>query len=130
MHGPDPTGNGRNPLALLVPDVMLPLQFAARRGVGGRVAGSPRLALAVLQLAVSDMMNLAEANDGPTRKIYREARRWVCSEDLSWPYAFARVCEALDLPAHRLRCQLLTADEVERARVSGALGKLFEIMHG
>ena len=42
----------------------------------------------------------------PRSRAGREAREWVGSTDASWPFAFERICDALDLDAESVRRQV------------------------
>jgi hypothetical protein len=42
-------------------------------------------------------------------RLYRDAYRWVASNDRRWPYSFLNVCDVLGLSPGRLRAALLDA---------------------
>jgi hypothetical protein len=39
----------------------------------------------------------------PRSRAGREAREWLASRDASWPFAFERICDVLDLDADSVR---------------------------
>lgn len=59
--------------------------------------GELRLMAAVLEDAVNVLRKRPRSRAG------REAREWVGSRDTSWPFAYERICEALDLDPDRVR---------------------------
>jgi hypothetical protein len=59
--------------------------------------GELRLMAAVLE----DAINIIRKR--PRSRAGREAREWLASRDASWPFAYERICEALDLDADRVR---------------------------
>jgi hypothetical protein len=74
--------------------------------------GSVRaLAKGVLRQAAKDLRAFHDAPEATGRECYRDAYSWVISNDLSWPYSFVNVCEALGLSAEFVRGELL-ADAV------------------
>ena len=44
----------------------------------------------------------------------REAREWVGSRDTTWPFAFERICEALDLDPNGIRREVAVPGAVVR----------------
>jgi hypothetical protein len=71
-------------------------------------AGSVRaLAKGVIRQAAKDLRAFHDAHEATGRELYRDAYSWVISNDLSWPYSFVNVCEALGLSAEFVRSELL-----------------------
>jgi hypothetical protein len=71
-------------------------------------AGSVRaLAKGVLRQAAKDLREFHNAHEATGRELYRDAYDWVISNDLSWPYSFVNVCEALGRSAEFVRAELL-----------------------
>jgi len=62
--------------------------------------GELRLMAAVLE----DAINIVRKR--PRSRAGREAREWLASRDASWPFAYERICEALDLDADTVRRQV------------------------
>lgn len=110
----------------LAAEVALPSQFADlwhRRLLSGPVR---RLALAVLQLAVLDVLRYASSPRPEERRLYRRARAWIASGERAWPFSFPNVCDALGICGERLRERLLTAVPEERMRAVREVGKLLD----
>jgi hypothetical protein len=61
----------------------------------------------VLRQAANDLRAFHGAHETTGRELYRDAFSWVISNDLSWPYSFVNVCEALGLSAEFVRSELL-----------------------
>ncbi len=59
--------------------------------------GELRLMAAVLEDAINILRKQPRSRAG------REAREWLTSSDASWPFAFERICDALDLDADSVR---------------------------
>ncbi len=66
-----------------------------------------RLVMAVLYQAIHDLRTFWRPN-GPKnhQRLYREALRWVVSNDRSWEFSFLNVCDVLDLSVDMLRAEL------------------------
>jgi hypothetical protein len=73
--------------------------------------GELRLMAAVLE----DAINIVRKR--PRSRAGREAREWLASSDASWPFAFERICEALDLDANSVRRQVAGSRQVLRMPV-------------
>ena len=59
--------------------------------------GELRLMAAVLEDAVNILRKRPRSRAG------REAREWITSKDTAWPFAYERICEALNLDAGTIR---------------------------
>jgi hypothetical protein len=73
--------------------------------------GELRLMAAVLEDAVNILRRRPRSRAG------REAREWLASRDASWPFAFERICDALDLDADSVRRQITHGNGVARLPV-------------
>jgi hypothetical protein len=82
-------------------DTMLPAQFWSALA-DPRTEPEKRLMVAVLEEAISLVVNGA-ARDGERGAAMREAERWLASDDRAGPFAFASICDVLDLDAGRVR---------------------------
>ncbi len=69
--------------------------------------GERRLLLAVLEDGIRTAFKYAQATRGRGRRLHSEAMGWLASDDREHVFAFARICEALDLDAPRLRARVL-----------------------
>jgi len=65
-----------------------------------------RLLLAVLEDAVRSWRRCARQQGGPAARLRGELRDWFLSDTGDWPFAFATLCEHLDLNPVRIRLQL------------------------
>lgn len=83
-------------------DTVLPAQFWTTLA-DPRTEPEKRLMVAVLEEAISVVVNGA-ARDGDERgAAVREAERWLASDDRAGPFAFASICDVLDLDTGRVR---------------------------
>jgi len=95
---------------------MLPLQILSVRTLG---IGEPekRLLAAVLKDAIQVYQALACRSTPRTRKHLAELEEWFASDDMVYPFAFRRICEALSFDPGWVRAGLA------RWRASHALGE-------
>ena len=70
--------------------------------------GELRLMAAVLEDAIHVLRKRPRSRAG------REAREWLHSDDRSWPFAYERICEALDLDANQVRNRIANSGAVVR----------------
>ena len=70
--------------------------------------GELRLMAAVLE----DAINIVRKR--PRSRAGREAREWLASRDASWPFAFERICDALDLDSDSVRRQIANGARAPR----------------
>jgi hypothetical protein len=75
--------------------------------------GELRLMAAVLEDAINILRKRPRSRAG------REAREWLASRDTSWPFAYERICEALDLEADRIRREMSIPGTVVRLPIAG-----------
>ena len=66
-----------------------------------------KLAAAVFFQAVNDLQKFRYERRWTRRALYTDARKWIASNDRSWPYSFLNVCDALHLTADLVRARLL-----------------------
>jgi len=76
--------------------ILLPVQFSWRR-LSAAIQPEQRLMLAVLEEAVHDALQIPPPRNAP------EVLAWIASDDTSWPYSFANLCDALDLDRGAVR---------------------------
>jgi hypothetical protein len=95
---------------ILQPESTLPAQFS--RMWHGTLPVTPERALLIsmVSLAADDLSKYRQARKRRQQRLYRDAFRWVASNDRSWPMSFVNVCEALNLSAPRLRAELLNSE--------------------
>ena len=73
--------------------------------------GELRLMAAVLEDAINILRKRPRSRAG------REAREWLSSRDTSWPFAFERICDALELDADSVRRRAASATTVVRVPI-------------
>jgi hypothetical protein len=103
---------------ILQPESTLPVQFA--RMWHGTLPVTPErtLLISMLSLAADDLSKYRHAQQRRQQRLYRDAFRWVASNDRSWPMSFVNVCEALNLSAQRLRTELLYPEVMPAAHAA------------
>src|SRR6266404_5635489 len=81
----------------LVPDQMLPVQFAELLQRGSERTPELRLMAAVLEDAIRTFCRCVGSPGVRSQRLFRETAEWFDSSDASWPFAFENVCDALAL---------------------------------
>ena len=66
-----------------------------------------KLAVAVFSQAANDLEKFRYARRGAGYALYADARKWIASNDRSWPYSFLNLCDFLHLAADVIRAELL-----------------------
>ncbi len=114
-------------LTMVEPDTMTPLQFFDRVFAEASLVPEKRLMLAVLEDAIAAYQR---AFVQPVRAIEIEEPRddtdveaWLESDDMSWPFSFASICQALDMEPEYLRSGLNKWRE--RASREGMKGQVY-----
>jgi hypothetical protein len=105
---------------ILAPDAILPAQFFQSLRTKGRYDGERRLMIAVLEDAVHCFMKQLHATDPKGRQLFLDAEEWISADDRTWFFAFANVCDTLDLDADHVRGGLFKWRAAERRRVGDA----------
>lgn len=109
---------------MVEPDTMTPLQFYDRIFAEASLVPEKRLMLAVLEDAIASFQRsfiqpsamIDEADDF-------DVEAWLESDDMSWPFSFASICQALDMEPEYLRTGL--ADWRSRAQRDGMKGQVY-----
>jgi len=104
----------------LQPDTILPAQFFQSLRTKGRFDGERRLMIAVLEDAVNCFMKQIHATDPKARQLFLDAEEWIRADDRTWFFAFANVCDTLDLDPDYVREGLFKWRAAERRRVGDA----------
>jgi hypothetical protein len=65
------------------------------------------LASGILKQAAQDLRRFHGATSAVEQELYHDARRWVLSNDRSWPFSFLNVCHLLKLAPEILRQNLM-----------------------
>jgi hypothetical protein len=102
-----------------VEDAEMAVSFSAIYRRAEPAAGERRLLLAVLEDGIRTLLKHADARRGRARTLKREALAWLLSDAHTDVFAFASICEALEIDPGRLRGQILA-----RVRPSAPVGGL------
>jgi hypothetical protein len=65
------------------------------------------LAAGILKQARLDLRRFHGGTNAVEREFYLDARRWVTSDDYSWPFSFLNVCQLLNLAPETVREEIL-----------------------
>jgi len=109
---------------MVEPDTMTPLQFYDRIFTEASLVPEKRLMLAVLEDAIASFQRAffqPKAMIEDTEDFDVEA--WLESDDMTWPFSFASICQALDMEPDYLRTGL--ADWRSRAQRDGMKGQVY-----
>lgn len=87
-------------------DAPLPVQFDDIWHRSRAISPEHSLALAVLWQAYFDLRKNRFAARRRRQRLYVEAYRWVASDDRSWPFSFASLCDLLGFEVEALRTRL------------------------
>lgn len=86
-------------------------------------SSSERLAAAIVSQAVNDVTLYHGTRYPLGRRIYRDAWRWIFSDDRVNPFAFINLCEAIGLSPGKIRAgvnRILKRIDAESARRTAA----------
>lgn len=104
-------GNGKGPQRTLEPVILsrtlrhlqgvavLPDQFTPP----APLHGEERLILAVLEDAVNCFQHHAFACEPRLRRLHKDARDWIYSNNRTWPFSFENICHTLGIAPAYLR---------------------------
>ena len=88
-------------------EVLLPSQYFTGL-VDARSEPERRLMVAVLEEAISAVINGAADTGEERLTAAREAERWFASDSRAWPFAFCSLCDVLGLDVDRVRHAITT----------------------
>lgn len=98
---------GYDAAQFFAPDIITPEQYVDRTGSATSDRPEIRLMLAVMENGIATYLRYAIDSRTPAkrraRRLFGEAKEWVESDDISWPYSFANLCTALGFDAQQLR---------------------------
>jgi hypothetical protein len=100
---------------LFQPDVMLPAQYFTLLRKRSPHGPEYLLVIAMLQDAVECFQKYRFAADANGRELFEDAREWLTSDDLQWPFSFENVCGVLNLDPDYLRSGLVRWGDVQDA---------------
>ncbi|MFQ5664846.1 MAG: hypothetical protein ACE5I7_00280 [Candidatus Binatia bacterium] len=84
-------------------ETLVPAQFWPQEAPDGRGEPERRLMRAVLQDAVLSLSTYSRQRTGRARRIVGEVEMWMASNARSYPFAFATICDVLELDADHVR---------------------------
>ncbi|NOT53992.1 MAG: hypothetical protein HOP18_05245 [Deltaproteobacteria bacterium] len=96
-----------NGTGVFQPDLLLPSQFFTALRGRSQGDGQRRLMIAVLEDAIECFQKYLDAKDSRGRQLGTEAEAWFLTDEPTWLFSFANVCETLDLNPAFLREGLL-----------------------
>ncbi len=113
-------------LTMVEPDTMTPMQYFDRIFAEASLVPEKRLMLAVLEDAIAAYQRAFIQPESPTAEQAtdeNDIEGWLSSDDMTWPFSFASICQALDMEPEYLRSGL--SRWRERATRDGLLGKVY-----
>jgi hypothetical protein len=116
-------------VTMVEPDTMTPLQFFDRIFAEASLVPEKRLMLAVLEDAIAAYQRAyvqPREDEEPVVAAPPEehdVEAWLASDDMSWPFSFASICQALDMEPDYLRGGL--ARWREKAKREGMTGQTY-----
>ena len=76
------------------PGTLLPVQWHGNVVADSSLVPEKRLLLAILAEAVATLQRYVLDDGRRGQRLYREAKAWVLSDDVSWPCTFRNICDA------------------------------------
>src|SRR5262245_3982631 len=98
-------------MAMIQPEVILPLQMSSGARCDGSTSGVRALMIAILSDAVLCIERGRRRRHWRTRQLAAEAEEWVRSDGREWPFSFGSICDVLDFDPDALRAGLLSHSE-------------------
>lgn len=115
-------GMGSDAGRFFAPDIITPEQYADRIRASTSDRPEMRLMVAVMENGIATYLHYAVDARTPAkrraRRLFGEAKAWLESDDIDWPYSFANLCTALGYDATHLRRGLRALEDeppLERA---------------
>lgn len=108
-------GMGYDAAQFFAPDIITPEQYVDRIRPATADRPEMRLMLAVMENGIATYLRYAIDARTPAkrraRRLFGEAKAWVESDDVSWPYSFANLCNALGFDVSQMRRGLGTLQD-------------------
>jgi hypothetical protein len=95
------------PEEFLAPEPALPAQVYHLWHNTSAIAPERALALAVLNQAIMDLRRYQESGMRHHQATHDEARDWILSDDRSWPFSFASLCDIFSISVQAVRSEML-----------------------
>ena len=83
--------------SLIQLDPVLPAQYLATFQRNTHLEPEKALMLAVLEDAVTCIQKYALSSQAKEKRLFRQTRDWILTEDDEWPFSFVNICEAVGL---------------------------------
>src|ERR1700741_3430827 len=87
----------------LAPEHLLPVQFTELLQRPSERTPELRLMAAALEDAIRCFCQCAGSRGVRSQRLFRETAAWFESHDVSWPFAFENICDALALEPDWIR---------------------------
>src|SRR5256884_9323886 len=87
----------------LASEHLLPVQFTELLQRPSGRTPELRLMAAVLEDAIRSFCQCAGSRGVRSQRLFRETAEWFASHDVSWPFAFENICDALALEPEWIR---------------------------
>lgn len=110
-------------VTMVEPDTMTPSQYFERIFTESTLLPEKRLMLAVLEDAIASFQRNFIQQRGTSETEDFDVETWLDSDDMSWPFSFASICQALDMEPEYLRRGLKTWRD--RAQEAGTSGQVY-----
>jgi len=110
-------------VTMVEPDTMTPSQFFERMFTESTLVPEKRLMLAVLEDAIASFQRSFIQSRASTEPDENDVEAWLDSDDMSWPFSFASICQALDMEPEYLRRGL--QHWRDRAAQQGTKGQVY-----
>ena len=81
----------------IVPEQILPVQFAELLQRPSERTPELRLMAAVLEDAIRTFCGCTASRGRRSQRLFHETAEWFESSDVSWPFSFENICDALRL---------------------------------
>jgi len=103
----------------LVPEQILPVQFAELLQRSAQRMPEQRLMAAVLEDAIRTFCGCSGSPGVRRQRLFRETADWFESSDVSWPFSFENICDALALEPGWIRRLLRRSQAAQTPRAQG-----------
>ena len=110
-------------VTMVEPDTMTPSQFFERMFTESTLVPEKRLMLAVLEDAIASFQRNFIQSRNAEEPDDNDVESWLDSDDMSWPFSFASICQALDMEPEYLRRGL--QHWRDRAAQAGTKGQVY-----
>ena len=90
-------------VTMVEPDTMTPSQYFERMFTESTLVPEKRLMLAVLEDAIASFQRNFIQTSNSVEPDDMDVETWLGSDDMSWPFSFASICQALDMEPEYLR---------------------------